>query len=163
MRSIVCDTGPLLHLREAGCLELLQAAGRVVIPLAVESELVDSFWHKDRPAWLEIETLEPSAAEQAARWFQAGLLDPGEAAALALTMQLRAGWFLTDDAAARLIAKELGVEVHGSLGVVLWAAASGKIQQSEAESAVEALSRSSLWVSSQILLEARAALRQIYV
>jgi len=32
MKAIVCDTGPILHLKEAKLLELLQKAGRVYIP-----------------------------------------------------------------------------------------------------------------------------------
>jgi len=93
---------------------------------------------------------------------QAALLDAGEAQALALALQVEAEWLLTDDAAARLIAQQHGLEVHGSLGVVLWAAATGSLQQSEAVSAVEALSKSSLWISARILDEARIALRQIF-
>jgi hypothetical protein len=31
-RMIVCDTGPLLHLSEAGAVHLLSMAGRVLIP-----------------------------------------------------------------------------------------------------------------------------------
>jgi len=54
------------------------------------------------------------------------------------------------------------LEVHGSLGVVLWGAATGHFQRQEAEDALEALAGSSLWISSRILDEARAALRQIF-
>jgi len=89
-------------------------------------------------------------------------LDPGEAQALALALQSEADWLLTDDAAARLIAQQHGLEVHGSLGVVLWGAATGHFQRQEAEDALEALAGSSLWISSRILDEARAALRQIF-
>jgi predicted nucleic acid-binding protein len=69
---------------------------------------------------------------------------------------------LTDDAAARLVAQQHGLEVHGSLGVILWGAASGHLVRTEAETSLEALSRSSLWISARILEEARTALRQIF-
>jgi len=39
MKIVVCDTGPILHLREAGLLNLLERAGKVVIPKGVDSEL----------------------------------------------------------------------------------------------------------------------------
>ena len=145
-------------------MNLLEAAGRIIIPPAVHAELIEyaPFWDEDRPAWIEIERLAPEASEIAARWLQAGLLDPGEAEALALAIQLEADWFLTDDAAARLITLQQGLEVHGSLGVVLWAAATGHLDHSAAENALEALSGSSLWISSRVLEEARAALRQIF-
>ncbi|HKV13358.1 MAG TPA: DUF3368 domain-containing protein [Thermoanaerobaculia bacterium] len=79
-----------------------------------------------------------------------------------MAAQIRADWLLTDDAAARMVAQQQGFEVHGSLGVVLWAAVEGHLDRESAEEALEALSRSSLWLSSRILAEARAALRQIF-
>jgi len=46
MRTIVCNTGPLLHLREAGLLSLLREAGTLIIPEAVDDELsgIDTPW-----------------------------------------------------------------------------------------------------------------------
>jgi predicted nucleic acid-binding protein len=164
LKRIVCDTGPLLHLREADALNLIGVAGSVTIPPVVHSELVshDSFWLEERPAWLQLTELESAALKAALRWVTGGLLDPGEAQELALALQTTADWLLTDDAAARLVAQQHGVEVHGSLGVVLWAAAVGHLDRTEAEETLEALSRSSLWISARILEEARAALRQIF-
>jgi hypothetical protein len=37
--QIVSDTGPLLHLHEAACLALLEHAGTVTVPKAVDSEM----------------------------------------------------------------------------------------------------------------------------
>lgn len=164
VRRIVSDTGPLLHLREAGTLETLRPAGQVFIPPAVETEIaaLDVAWSLDRPEWIENVPLQPSFHGQAADWMKAGLLDPGEAEALALANQLHAEWLLTDDTAARLVASRLGLEVHGSLGVVLWAAAVGHFNRAEAEATLEALSNTSLWLSARVLDEARGALRQIF-
>jgi predicted nucleic acid-binding protein len=55
--------------------------------------------------------------------FRVGLLDAGQAEAIALARQLKANWFLTDDTAARVLSASFGLEVHGSLGIVLCAAA----------------------------------------
>jgi predicted RNase H-like HicB family nuclease len=54
LKLIVCDTGPLLHLREAGALDLLEGAGQIVIPPAVQTELIDHdpFWDESRPTWI---------------------------------------------------------------------------------------------------------------
>ena len=52
-----------------------------------------------------------------------GLAAYGEAQAIALARQFGPDWLLTDDASARLLAQSLGLEVHGSLGLVLWSAA----------------------------------------
>ncbi|MBI5677636.1 MAG: hypothetical protein HZC52_03920 [Planctomycetes bacterium] len=39
MNPIVCDTGPILHLQEAGLLELLKKAGDVYIPEILDIEV----------------------------------------------------------------------------------------------------------------------------
>ena len=163
-RRIVCDTGPLLHLSEAALLHVLEPAGHVLIPPAVETELLGLIlsWDRQKPEWIEIHPLESPFTEDALGWLRADLLDLGESEALALAAQIYADWFLTDDAAARMVTQQQGFEVHGSLGVVLWAAVDGHLDQESAEEALEALSRSSLWLSSRVLAEARAALRQIF-
>jgi predicted nucleic acid-binding protein len=165
LTRIVCDTGPLLHLREAGSLDLLQPAGQVAIPPAVDSELsaLEVNWSQERPEWIEVFPLDDSHRDQASGWMRAGLLDPGEAEALALARQLRADWLLTDDTAARLLALQQGLEVHGSLGVILWAAATGHLDRLSAERTLEALAHSSLWLSARVLEEARSALRHLFL
>jgi predicted nucleic acid-binding protein len=164
LNLIVCDTGPLLHLREADSLDILQLAGQIVIPPAVQEELIahDPLWIEQQPDWIKVESLESRFSENAVRWLRAGLLDPGEAEALSLALQIKAKWLLTDDTAARLIAQQQGLEVHGSLGVILWAAATGHLKRSEAEKTLEALFHSSLWLSPRIREEALAALRQMF-
>src|SRR5207253_6764746 len=75
---------------------------------------------------------------------------------------LRANWFLTDDTAARVFAQSLGLEVHGSLGIILCAAAMGHLQRAEAGRALDRLAQSSLWVSARVLAAAQTALEQLY-
>jgi len=161
---IVCDTGPLLHLLEAESLALLGRAGRVYIPPSVQSELLahDPRWTTEQPPWVETVPLEPAFAEKALAWLRSRLLDQGEAEALALCAQLSADWFLTDDTAARMIAQGQGREVHGSLGVVLWAAATGALDFTGARASLARLARSSLWISARVLGEADAALSKIF-
>lgn len=163
MKRIVCDTGPLLHLGEAGVRDLLSPAGDIHIPVAVDLEMqsYEVDWQDRRPVWLHLTPLDSGPALEARSWRQTGLLHYGEAQAIALARQLRADWLLTDDAAARLLAQSFGVEVHGSLGLVLWAAAMRHLGRPEAEAALDRLARSSLWVSPSVLLAAKAALDQM--
>lgn len=164
MKCIVCDTGPLLHLEEAGVRDLLSRAGEVHIPGIVEVELRrhEAGWLDRKPSWLTITSLNPACELEAQAWQQAGLLDEGEAHAISLARQLQAQWFLTDDAPARLVGHSLGLEVHGSLGIVLWAAAMNFVTREDCESALDRLARSSLWVSASVLLEAKTALDRIF-
>jgi predicted nucleic acid-binding protein len=91
------------------------------------------------------------------------LLHGGEAEALALACEIRSDWFLTDDAVARLMAESLNIEVHGSIGVVLWAAANKLVKKPEGELFLAGLEKSSLWMSHKVRIEARAALEKLFV
>jgi len=164
VRQIVSDTGPLLHLHEAALLMLLEQAGAIAIPPAVDNEMAQHVqaWHTGKPQWIRVALVRASYAAQATEWQQSGLLETGEAEAIALARQLSAAWFLTDDAAARVFAASLGLEVHGSLGLVLWAAARKHLGREEAAAALDRLTHSSLWISVRVLAEARAALDRLF-
>ena len=68
MRTIVCDTGPLLHLSEAGAIDLLSLAGDILIPplVAVEFETNAQGWHP--PQWVKTVNLEKSTWQKAEKW-----------------------------------------------------------------------------------------------
>ena len=164
IRVIVCDTGPILHLKEAKLLELLQMAGKVYIPEMVDNELnrLDPFWIKEMPEWISTKPLLPDEIRKAESLFFSGLLDFGEAEAIILAKRLNPDWFLTDDIEARTLANSLDIEVHDSLGVILWSAAVGHLDYVESKKAVKRLSETSFWISKGILLEVQKALERIF-
>lgn len=164
MRRIVCDTGPILHLQEAKLLELLQKMGKIYIPRMVDTEMKELYpqWRKYRPEWITIESLLPDETKLAGSLFLSGLLDFGEAEAIILAKRLKSAWFLTDDTEARIFASSLGMEVHGSLGIVLWSAAVGHLNYSRSKKALERLSKTSLWISEDIMSQAKIALKTIF-
>ena len=119
--EIVADAGPLIHLDEVGCLDLLSDFSRVTVPGQV---------------WSEVENHRPKALLSVARsWhrvsveipcdkiFQALIrsfsLDLGEQAAIFLMKTRPNAVFLTDDASARLAASSLNYRTHGTLGTCL--------------------------------------------
>lgn len=165
MKRLIADTGPILHLHEAGALSLLPLMGEILLPPQVLAELrihAPALWPDSLPDWVKLPAMSRKAQQQGSQWRQAGLLHGGEAEALALALELRPSWFLTDDAAARLMAESLGQEVHGSLGIVLWAAATRLIEKTGAETCLAALEKSSLWMSPRVRMEARAALAKMF-
>ena len=164
VRQIVSDTGPVLHLHEAACLTLLEHAGTVTVPKAVDSEMVQHVreWHTRKPPWITVAAVMAPYDMRATSWQQSGLLEIGEAEAIALALQLSAMWRLTDDTAARVLATALGFEVHGSWGSVLWVAARGYLSREESVAALDHLAHSSLWISARVLAEARAALDHLF-
>ena len=165
MKRLVADTGPILHLHEAGALHLFQFIGEVLLTPLVLAELrvhAPMLWPGQPPRWTNAQTLSPAAQQRAVEWQHAGLLQGGEAQALALAQETKPDWFLTDDAGAHLVAKSLGIETHGSIGVILWSAATGLIQKPEAETLLTGLEKSSLWMSPRVRAEARAALARLF-
>jgi predicted nucleic acid-binding protein len=162
MKRLVTDTGPILHLHEADALHLLPLVGTIFLPPLVLAEgrnHAPSLWSTALPAWLKVQIPSIAGQQNALSWQRAGLLHGGEAEALALAVEIKPDWFLTDDAAARLMAESLGIETHGSIGVVLWAAANKLVQKAEAEKHLAGLEQSSLWMSPRVRAEARAALK----
>jgi hypothetical protein len=102
-----------------------------------------SDWPGQCQIWLRTGTLPGDARTQTEAWAGVGGLGPGEVEAILLARALRADWLLTDDAGARLIASFLGLEVHGSLGVILWAAATRHIDRQDAVSVLDRLAATS--------------------
>ncbi|RJR41176.1 MAG: hypothetical protein C4576_18430 [Desulfobacteraceae bacterium] len=162
MKVIVCDAGPIIHLGEAGCLDLLKPAGNLSLPQRVAIEVRSAIPTSDPwPAFIQIVELEPHEKRQVEMWQTAGDLHAGEAEALVLARRMKADWFLTDDATTRLFVSLVGFEVHGSLGIILWNAAKGNLNRNEAESALKRLEATSLWLSNKIRREAWQALDEI--
>ena len=167
MKQLVADTGPILHLHEAGALHLFLSIGEVLLAPLVLAELrvhAPALWPGQPPRWASAQTLSTVAQQRATEWQHAGLLQGGEAQALALALALetKPDWFLTDDAGARLMAESLGIETHGSIGIILWSAATRLIQKPEAETLLAELEKSSLWMSPRVRAEARAALARLF-
>lgn len=162
MRTVVCDAGPVIHLHEAGLLHLLKACGSIHVPALVHEEIcantsLESNW----PDWIEVVRLNYDAVKHATFLNRSGDLHGGESEAFVLCEDIKANWLLTDDAAARLFAATLGMEVHGSLGVVLWNVAHRHLEREQGLSALTALTQTSLWLSNRTLLDARTAIIEI--
>lgn len=118
-RLIVADTGPLIHLAQAGVLSLLELTGEVLVPETVLDKLergptdISGLELSAERVDIDIETVYPH-------------LDSGETAALVACTE-RNAILLTDDLDARNTAVEEGIEVHGSVGVVLYGYSQGAL------------------------------------
>lgn len=162
-RIIICDTGPLIHLREANAIHLLKQAGDILVPPAVAEEFKRNQPNAKFPDWIQICELTTRSAGQAAKWVRNDEVDPGEAQAIALALQQPCDWLLTDDAEARRFAESLGLEVHGSIGLLLWTAASGHIEsRTRAHQILDGFRHSSLWISERIVTAAAKAIDDLF-
>ena len=119
---VVSDASPLIALDSVGRLELLRDVfGRVLVPEAVRDEVEQGPGDGLRLAtmpWIEVR---PVSDPRVVAELEASNLDPGEAAALALALEVHADYLLVDERAARRVARQRGVEVVGVLGVLLTA------------------------------------------
>ena len=157
-RIVVCDTGPLLHLSEAGAIHLLQNAGRILIPESVTKEFYQNAQGWNPPQWIEITELDKIAQKRSNEFIKSKTVDWGETEAIALALQIKADWFITDDAKARQLAESLELESHGSIGILLWNLSVDNINGKQARYLINALANSSPWISNRVLDEARKAI-----
>ncbi|HWB77625.1 MAG TPA: DUF3368 domain-containing protein [Nannocystaceae bacterium] len=123
---VVSDASPLIYLGGLGQLELLERLfENVVIPRIVFDEVVAAGAGRtgarevSAADWIRIVDAEPDGS-------LLDRLDRGEATAMPLAQRLGAT-LVVDDAAARRIAIERGLEVVGTLGVLLAAKRRGLV------------------------------------
>jgi predicted nucleic acid-binding protein len=120
---VVSDTSPILNLAAASKLYLLRDLyADIVIPPAVGQELVRNGVQLE-PSWTRVVAAEDQN-EVAALLDQ---LDLGEAEAIVVAGELKAGLLLVDEKRGRRVALDRGLEVTGLLGVLAEAKARGLI------------------------------------
>ena len=119
--KVICDAGPIIHLDELNCLDLLADYEEIVLPLVVEKEISEH-----RPSALQNQNLNinrftkrADIGEELLALCQIFSLDAGEIEALAIMERNPQHIFLTDDAAARLVAEQMKFKVHGTIGVLI--------------------------------------------
>jgi hypothetical protein len=131
------NTSPLSNLAIIGRLELLrEQLGPVVVPVGVWAELSRlpnleakaSLEYAIQAGWLRVVALRSPVPDELATY-----LDNGEAEALALALETKAGLVLLDESAARLKAQQLGIHYTGVLGILRKARMDGRIPSLKAE------------------------------
>jgi len=130
--TVVLDAGPVIHLDQIDSLELLSAFDKLILPEKVHEEISAG----DMPSELENLELERIESEDVEVFDD---LDEGESSALSIARNVDDAVFLTDDLDARQKAKDLGIKVHGSVGVVAFGCRRGRLDFDEAADKMRAL------------------------
>jgi predicted nucleic acid-binding protein len=138
---VVSDTSPLNYLVLIDAIDVLpQLFGEVHVPPTVMQELQHprtpeplKYWAQSPPEWLIIQTPIAVAPPDLN-------LDPGEAEALALALELRAAAILVDEKKGRRIAAAHGLATLGTITVLELAASHGLL---ELQAALDSLQRTS--------------------
>ncbi len=140
MSIVVADAGPPRYLVLIDQIDLLpRLFGKVILPDVVRDELSAPgtpadvrAWLASLPPWLEV------GSAHAPEKLLSLKLDKGERAAIALAMELGAALILMDDRAGVDEARQRGLQVTGTLGVLVLAARHGFIDLEAAFSRLKA-------------------------
>lgn len=163
--TLICDAGPLIHLDELGALSLLSDS-RVLVPPAVWREVT-----RHRPSALAGREIKLSQESPSGEFLgrvhplaKAFSLDAGEREAIQMACQHSESLLITDDAAARLVAEELGLRVHGTIGILVRSIRRKQRSPREVVSLLEQIpTRSSLHIRPSLLREIVAELNNTFL
>lgn len=140
---VVSDTTPLISLLKIRRLDLLKSLfGAVRIPQGVFDELTANpdFLEEAEEIreceFIEIQDVNP---QEVSLFRRTTGLDLGESEALVLTDRLNADLLLVDEIRARHVAKTIGLNIMGTIGIFRAAYKDGYISADEVREAVEIL------------------------
>jgi predicted nucleic acid-binding protein len=131
---VVSDTTPIISLVKVGQLDVLRKMyGVVVIPAAVYHELVTNKAFPDEAETIRnCEFIQQKSVrnELAVKILESNAnLDKGESEAIVLVEDLNADLLLVDERKARAVAKEMGITITGTLGVLIEARRLGYVPE----------------------------------
>lgn len=118
-KIIVSDTSCFIILSNIGELDLLRKTfGEVLTTKEVHKEFGEDF-----PKWVVVK----SATDKYRQQILETQIDLGEASAIALALEFPESMIILDDYKARKVAENLGLEITGTIGVIIIAKKRGYI------------------------------------
>jgi predicted nucleic acid-binding protein len=110
-RIIVSDTSCLIGLTNIGFLDVVQ---QLFETITITPEVVAEYG-EPLPSWVHIQAVTDTGKTAAYNRF----IDLGESSAIALAMELNDTLLIVDDLQARQFAMSLGLEITGTLGILI--------------------------------------------
>ncbi len=161
--ELVINTGPLLALTAAlGDLQVLKLYTRVWIPYEVQQEILCggsqgfAITEFQAATWLHVMDTPLQITS-----LLANLLDPGEAAVIQLAQNQSIQTVCIDEAAGRRIARLSGLQVTGSVGILLRALREG--YTFSMQNVIQRMQQQGIWLSARVVtfaLAEQARIRQ---
>jgi len=122
--SVIADASALICLGWVDQLQILPALfGRIVVPAAVAAEATHR--QPGLPAWIDVR--EPNRPLD--RRVVSAHLGAGETEVLCLGLELEGAWLILDDAQARALARDLGLQMLGTGAVLVEAKRAGLLER----------------------------------
>jgi uncharacterized protein len=121
--TVICNATPLINFAAINRLDILQATfGQIIIPQAVSHETTGIDFPSSHfvqqaiaASWLEVRTISPVSVNVAPE------LDAGEREVISLALEAGIERILLDEREARQVAQKIGLQVMGTLGILLLA------------------------------------------
>lgn len=140
-KAIISDTSCLIALERIGKLEVLKLLfERVLITEEVRLE-----FGQEIPDWIAV-----VKNQNTAKFFEfQKVLDPGEASSIAFALSLENSLLIIDEVKGRKVATENGLEIIGTLGLLLLAKKSGLVE--DLEQVLKDLNKNGFRVSKKLI------------
>lgn len=152
---VISDTTPLISLMKIGKLQLLRELfGEVKIPNAVFSELVSNPSFKNEAMQIQesefIHKVDVSDRKAVQLIRRATGLDAGESEAIILTDEISGNLLLMDEAKGRTVAKNMGINVMGTIGMLMIAQEKNMLTYEEIVKSIDVLRSSGRHISDKL-------------
>ena len=152
---VVSDTTPLISLMKIGQLDLVkQLFGEVQIPNAVYEELVSNTRFLDESRQIQkcsfIKRVEVTDVQAVKLLRRSAGLDAGESEAIVLSDSLKASLLLMDEAKGRQVAMQMGIQIMGTIGMLLAAYKENLLSKEEILRCVEILQTTGRHISEKL-------------
>ncbi|MCG6154082.1 DUF3368 domain-containing protein [Leptospira bandrabouensis] len=145
MPDIISNTSCLILLTKIQQLELLKSLYKsIIITDTVKAEFGENI-----PNFIKIKNPNQEFSVKSLEQ----ILDSGEASTIALALESKDSLVILDDLKARKIAKNLGLKITGTLGILAKAKKLGIIDDLEKQ--INELQRKGIWISESVINEIR--------
>ena len=142
-KVVVSDTSCLITLSNMGEIELLKGLYSEIFTTPV----VAQEFGENLPGWIKL----VGTMDQRTQVALEMQVDPGEASAMVLALELKADLVILDDYKARKVATRLGLGITGTLGIFLKAKELGLV--SAVKPLLEELSKTNFRISQSLISE----------
>ncbi len=154
----IADTTPLISLLKIGKLDLLnELFGKVYIPKAVFGELTRNSLFVSEAQEVKnceyIEVIEVEDKKSVGILRRATGLDAGESEAIILTEEQQGNILLMDEMRGRTVAKQMGIKIMGTIGILMIALEKRKITYSEIVQSIDILRDSGRHIKNELYEE----------
>jgi len=156
IKEAVFDTGPLIHISEINKQNCFSLFKQILITKEVSDEL-DSLNFSGKTIIKKIKNiitknLDGKHKDTTKIIIEKHELDFGEASSIALCKQESINFFFTDDLEARTFAKSLGLNVHGTIAILLRSFKEKILSKEETIKTLDSLkTNSSLFITSDLI------------